>query len=192
MDVAKSSPSISLYLIRCHTTEGHIFFTGWKLGHKLVSKMFYPKDERPRLYQRIKGKRMFIDRVALAKQGDNGLGSVRPSVRPSVNTHFWLIDKLWLIFAIFDLYLIQFSISRVDAVDRLLILYAAWYALQNISTPEPLSLTMSGHDLFIALVPWSLNLKSFLKSDASRGIMRLPVHSTPKRKQVMFWSGGML
>ena len=29
--------------------------------------------------------RIFIDRVALAKQGDNALGSVRPSVRPFVS-----------------------------------------------------------------------------------------------------------
>ncbi len=35
----------------------------------------------------------FIDRVALAKQGDNALGSVRPSVCPSV--------RLWICVSVF-------------------------------------------------------------------------------------------
>ena len=34
----------------------------------------------------LSGECIFIDRVALAKQGDNVIGSVRPSVCPSVCT----------------------------------------------------------------------------------------------------------
>ena len=35
-----------------------------------------------------------LDRVALAKQGDNGIGSVRPSVRPSVSQRSTTITSL--------------------------------------------------------------------------------------------------
>ncbi len=43
---------------------------------------FPPRDshEKDNCYQQ----KIIIDRIALAKQGDNGIGSVRPSVRPSV------------------------------------------------------------------------------------------------------------
>ena len=54
---------------------------------------------------------IIIDRVALAKQGDNVLGSVRPSVRPSVRHH----SHGWT-----EVFVCVLS-CLADAVDRLLI-----------------------------------------------------------------------
>ena len=95
---------------------------------------------------------IFIDRIALVKQGDNRIGSVRPSVHPSVrqstlsrlNRLTFDLDNCQVITLKFETKMkraeksdfqsevfVCVSTNRADAVDRLLICIC--YRLQSIS-----------------------------------------------------------